>query len=150
MMLQPYLLGTYQTTFCTSMMRNENPTPRAALVDSKLSRSSPCLSSPRLASSNTARRQSANAGDGQFEKLVLVKLTAAMAQREMDNSDSNEEREHVDLNFSSLLDAYDRLHTKIIQNPAIGNFNKAANYLDTIEFLDEEGNYQPITNVMVW
>jgi len=63
---------------------------------------------------------------------------------------SNEEREHVDLNFSSLLDAYDRLHTKIIQNPAIGNFNKAANYLDTIEFLDEEGNYQPITNVMVW
>ena len=93
-MLQTYLLGTYQTAFCTGMMRNENPTPRAALVDSKLSRSSPCLSSPRLASSNTARRQSANAGDGQFEKLVLVKLTAAMAQREMDNSDSNEEREH--------------------------------------------------------
>ena len=74
------------------------PTPRAAFLDTGLSRSSPRLYSPRLALSNTAsataRRQSANAGDGQFEKLVLVKLTAAMAQREMDNSDSNEEREH--------------------------------------------------------
>ena len=93
-------LGTHHILyhFSREMDAFDAPTPRAAFLDTGLSRSSPRLYSPRLASSNTAsttaRRQSANAGDGHFEKLVMTKLTAAMAQRAMDNSESYEERAH--------------------------------------------------------
>jgi len=53
-------------------------------------------------------------------------------------------------NFNSLQDAYDRLHTFMITIPAIGVFAKSANYLDSIEYLDQQGIYQPISNAIVW
>lgn len=63
---------------------------------------------------------------------------------------SKEERELPRYNFNSIQDAYDRLHAFMITIPAIGVFAKSANYLDDIEYLDQQGNYQPITNVIVW
>jgi energy-coupling factor transporter ATP-binding protein EcfA2 len=63
---------------------------------------------------------------------------------------SKEERELPRYNFNSIQDAYDRLHAFMIKIPAIGVFAKSANYLDDIEYLDQQGNYQPITNVIVW
>ncbi len=63
---------------------------------------------------------------------------------------SKEERELPRCNFNSIQDAYDRLHAFMITNPAIGVFAKSANYLDDIEYLDKQGNYQPVTNVIVW
>ena len=48
----------------------------------------------------------------------------------------------------SLLDAYDKIHSKIIQYPFIGNFAKAANYLDAISYLDQNGDFKPITEII--
>lgn len=63
---------------------------------------------------------------------------------------SNDEKAHPDNNFNSILDAYNILHSKMIKNPAIGNFPKDANYLNTIQYLDNYGNYQPINTVIIW
>lgn len=63
---------------------------------------------------------------------------------------SNVERDSPAFNYSSIQDAYDKLHALIITIPAIGVFAKAANYLDDIEYIDQQGNYQPISNVIVW
>ncbi len=63
---------------------------------------------------------------------------------------SKEERELPRYNFNSIQDAYDRLHAFMITIPAIGVFAKSANYLDDIEYLDQQGNYQPISNAIVW
>lgn len=63
---------------------------------------------------------------------------------------SSKERESPAFNFSSMKDAYDRLHDFIIKIPGIGIFAKKANYLEDIEYLDQEGNYKPITNAIVW
>ena len=63
---------------------------------------------------------------------------------------SKEERESPTYNFSSIQDAYDRLHAFMITIPAIGVFAKSANYLDDIEYLDQHGNYQPVRTVIVW
>lgn len=63
---------------------------------------------------------------------------------------SKEERESAAYNFNSMQDAYDRLHAFMIKIPAIGVFAKTANYLDDIEYLDQQGNYQPISNAIVW
>lgn len=63
---------------------------------------------------------------------------------------SKEERELPRYNFNSMQDAYDRLHAFMITIPAIGVFAKSANYLDDIEYLDQQGNYQPISNAIVW
>ncbi len=63
---------------------------------------------------------------------------------------SKEERELSRYNFNSIQDAYDRLHAFMITIPAFGIFPKAANYLDDIEFLDQQGNYQPINSIIVW
>lgn len=63
---------------------------------------------------------------------------------------SKEERELPRYNFNSMQDAYDRLHAFMIMTPAIGAFAKSANYLDDIEYLDQQGNYQPITTAIVW
>jgi hypothetical protein len=63
---------------------------------------------------------------------------------------SKEERESPAYNFSSMQDAYDRLHAFMITIPAIGVFPKAGNYLNDIEYLDQHGNYQPISNAIVW
>ena len=52
--------------------------------------------------------------------------------------------------FKKHLEADDKLHTFMITIPAIGVFAKSANYLDDIEYLDQQGNYQPITNAIVW
>jgi len=60
------------------------------------------------------------------------------------------EREQLNLNFTSLKDAYDRLHAKIIQYPAIGNFPKSVNYLDDFEYLDQQGNYKTLNSALVW
>lgn len=63
---------------------------------------------------------------------------------------SKEERESSEYNFSSMQDAYDRLHAFMIKIPAIGVFAKAANYLDQIEYLDQQGNFQSINGIIVW
>lgn len=63
---------------------------------------------------------------------------------------SNDEKAHPDNNFNSILEAYDILHSRMIQIPAIGNFPKDANYLDAIHYLDQQGDYQPINNVIIW
>ena len=38
----------------------------------------------------------------------------------------------------------------MITIPAFGVFAKSANYLDAIEYIDQHGNYQPITNAIAW
>lgn len=53
-------------------------------------------------------------------------------------------------NHISLLDAYDKIHSKIIQNPAIGNFPKDSNYLDALTYLDQQGVYQPLNSIIIW
>lgn len=63
---------------------------------------------------------------------------------------SKEERESPQFNFTSMKDAYDRLHAFIITIPAIGVFAKSVNYLDDIEYLDQQGIYQQITTAIVW
>lgn len=63
---------------------------------------------------------------------------------------SKEQRELPRYNFNSIKDAYDRLHAFMITIPAIGVFAKSANYLDDVEYLDQLGNYQPITDAIVW
>lgn len=63
---------------------------------------------------------------------------------------TNAEQALAQNNFNSIQDAYDRLHAIMITRPAIGIFAKSANYLDDIEYLDQQGIYQPITNVIVW
>lgn len=63
---------------------------------------------------------------------------------------SNNEKAHPFNNFNSILEAYDILHSRMIQIPAIGNFPKDANYLDAIHYLDQLGDYQPINNIIVW
>ena len=63
---------------------------------------------------------------------------------------TKEERELPRYNFNSMQDAYDRLHAFMITIPAIGVFAKSANYLADIEYLDQQGNYQPITTAIVW
>lgn len=63
---------------------------------------------------------------------------------------SHDEKEHPDLNFLSLQDAYDRLHARMILIPAIGNFPKIANYLDAFEYLDVDGTFKPLNSVVVW
>jgi energy-coupling factor transporter ATP-binding protein EcfA2 len=63
---------------------------------------------------------------------------------------SKEERELAQYNFSSMQDAYDRLYAFMITLPAFGVFAKSANYLDEIEYLDQYGIYQPISNAIVW
>jgi len=63
---------------------------------------------------------------------------------------TDEQKAHQDNNFNSIWDAYDRIHNRIIQFPQVGNFPQDANYLDAIEYLDQQGNYQLITNVIVW
>lgn len=63
---------------------------------------------------------------------------------------SKEERELPRYNFYSIQDAYDRLHAFMITNPAIGVFAKSANYLDDIEYLDQLGNFMPLTDIIIW
>lgn len=63
---------------------------------------------------------------------------------------TNEEKALPDNNFNSIQEAYDTLHTRMIQIPAIGIFPKEANYLDAITYLDSNGDYQPLNNVIVW
>jgi hypothetical protein len=63
---------------------------------------------------------------------------------------SDEQKTHPDNNFNSIWEAYDRIHSRIIQFPIIGNFPQDANYLDAIDFLDQQGVYQPLNNVIVW
>ena len=63
---------------------------------------------------------------------------------------NNEEKAHADNNFNSILEAYDTIHSRIILFPPIGNFPKDVNYLDAIHYLDQEGNYQPIIDVIAW
>lgn len=63
---------------------------------------------------------------------------------------NNEEKAHADSNFNSILEAYDTIHSRIILFPPIGNFPKNVNYLDAIHYLDQEGNYQPIIDVIAW
>lgn len=63
---------------------------------------------------------------------------------------SKEGRELALYNNSSMQDTYDRLHTFMITLPAFGIFAKSVNYLDAIEYLDQQGIYQPISNAIVW
>lgn len=63
---------------------------------------------------------------------------------------SKEERELPQYNFNSMQDAYDRLHAFVITIPAIGNFPKSVNYLDAIEYLDQQGDWQPVGGVFQW
>lgn len=56
---------------------------------------------------------------------------------------------HNDNNFFSIEEAYNNIHNRIIQFPQIGNFPKDANYLNTIDFLDLQGNYQPINSIII-
>ena len=63
---------------------------------------------------------------------------------------NNEEKAHADNNFNSILEAYDTIHSRIMLFPPIGNFPKDVNYLDAIHYLDQEGNYQPIIDVIAW
>ncbi len=62
---------------------------------------------------------------------------------------SNADKALPEHNHFSLLDAYDKIHSKIIQFHFIGNFPKDANYLDAISYLDQNGNYQPITTAIL-
>ena len=59
------------------------------------------------------------------------------------------EKNSPEHNHDSLLDAYNKIHSYIIQNPRIGSFPKDANYLDAISYLDVDGNYQPITTAII-
>ncbi|MFV0186693.1 AAA family ATPase [Empedobacter falsenii] len=52
-------------------------------------------------------------------------------------------------NFNSIQEAYDTLHSRMIQIPAIGVFPKDANYLDAITYLDSNGAYQPLRNILL-
>lgn len=63
---------------------------------------------------------------------------------------SDEQKTHPDNNFNSIWEAYDRIHSRIIQFPIIGNFPQDANYLDAIDYLDQQGVYQPLNNVIIW
>lgn len=63
---------------------------------------------------------------------------------------SDEQKAHQDNNFISIWDAYDRIHNRIIQFPIIGHFPQDANYLDAIDFLNQQGDYEPLNNVIVW
>jgi hypothetical protein len=63
---------------------------------------------------------------------------------------SDEQKAHQDNNFNSISIAYDRIHNRITQFPQIGNFPQDANYLDAIEFLDQQGLYEPLNNIIVW
>jgi energy-coupling factor transporter ATP-binding protein EcfA2 len=63
---------------------------------------------------------------------------------------SDDQKSHPDNNFNSIWEAYDRIHSRIIQFPIIGNFPQDANYLDAIDFLDQQGVYQSLNNVIVW
>jgi len=63
---------------------------------------------------------------------------------------SNDEKAHPNNNFNSILEAYDTIHSRMIQNPVIGNFQKDAYYLNAIEYLDQQGNYQSINSVILW
>ena len=49
-----------------------------------------------------------------------------------------------------MQDAYDRLYAFMITIHAFGVFAKSANYLDAIEYLDQQGIYQPISKAIVW
>lgn len=53
-------------------------------------------------------------------------------------------------NFISLQDAYDRIYDVITNLPGMTPFPKSQNYLDAIEYLDHQGNYQPINTIIVW
>lgn len=63
---------------------------------------------------------------------------------------SDEQKAHADNNFDSIFQAYDRIHSRIIQFPLIGNFPQDANYLDAIDYLDQQGDYQTINSAIVW
>lgn len=63
---------------------------------------------------------------------------------------SKVERELPQYNFSSIQDAYDRLYAFMITIPAFGIFPRSANYLNEIEYFDQQGIYQPIANAIVW
>ncbi|MBU2555751.1 MAG: ATP-binding protein, partial [Bacteroidetes bacterium] len=63
---------------------------------------------------------------------------------------SDAQKAHADSNFDSIFQAYDRIHSRIIQFPLIGNFPQDANYLDAIDYLDQQGDYQTINSVIVW
>jgi hypothetical protein len=60
----------------------------------------------------------------------------------------NPDKKNPLFNYQSLHNAYDRIHAQIITTP-IGNFTKAADYLDTIEFHDDT-TWQPLKNKIVW
>lgn len=53
-------------------------------------------------------------------------------------------------NFNSIWDAYDGIYNRIIQLPIIGNFPQDINYLDAIDYLDQQGVYQSINSAIVW
>lgn len=63
---------------------------------------------------------------------------------------TDEQKVHNDNNFDSIFQGYDRIHNRIIQFPQIGFFHQDANYLDAIDYLDQQGVYQPINSVLVW
>ena len=63
---------------------------------------------------------------------------------------SKKEQESTQYNFNSMKDAYDRLYAFMIKIPAIGEFAKSTNYLEAIEYFDQQGIYQPITKAIIW
>ena len=63
---------------------------------------------------------------------------------------SNDEKSKSDNNFNSIREAYDKIHSNIVRNPAIGNFPKNINYFDAITYKDDKGNFHIINNVIVW
>lgn len=63
---------------------------------------------------------------------------------------SDEQKSQPENSFISIWQANDRIHSKIIRFPQIGYFPQDPNYLDSIDFLDQSGNYTPISDIIVW
>lgn len=53
-------------------------------------------------------------------------------------------------NFISIKDAYDKIYNEVLQLPGMIAFPPATNYLNDIEYLDVNGVYQPLNNLIVW
>jgi energy-coupling factor transporter ATP-binding protein EcfA2 len=63
---------------------------------------------------------------------------------------TNDEKAHPDNNFKSIQEAYNTIYGRMIQIPAIGNFPMDVNYLDAVQYLDQQGNYQSLNSIIVW
>ena len=63
---------------------------------------------------------------------------------------TDEQKSHSDNNFILIWQSYNMIHNRITQYPLIGIFPQDAIYLNAIDFLDQQGIYQPINNAIVW